>query len=857
MTERDILRELLEVELSNFAMRLGFISGESTGISYELLLKSLNLLKEISNRRESDFNRQLAIMIVALLWTHAGECRKEGLRQIITPILSSMGFSPSNLMLDQSLKDDGVYSPIASYFDKLRIVANDLKNEIMVAGRPYTLTGFQAELWNVIEDSKLVGISAPTSAGKSFLIYLKIIDMISKGGTRIVYIVPTLSLISQVTSDLSKLLRLHGIGDIEVLNSFEEKIDSFIYVVTQERAIVLFSEQGVRHLDLLVVDEVQNLEKVANEGENRPKILYDVLTDVRNDIDVGKVILSGPRLRNIGNLGFRIFGETSTEKVTDAPPVLSLTYSISKLKAKHFFNLYSTAFDVPIQLEIKNDKFIQGLGQVQYTPKFNEYLHHVLNQLNEDVNVIFSPTSVQARKSASAYAISSGGVKKNIAKECADLGKYLRDSVHPKYELAEMIEHGVAYHTGKTPMHVRKSIEYATSNAWVKTLFCTTTLMQGVNLPAKNVVIRNPNLFTKKKEGQTVSLSAYEFANLRGRAGRLLTDFIGRTIVLDEGAFSAGEEADEGNSMFPDEYKEITTGYQEIYDCNADYINTALTGKIMDDDMPSKSLVTYIRQVLFRHGIEGTARLKNVGLYINENLLKSSLKMLSEIRVSREIVLANRYWDPLDLDRLLKIFNQPSHKFPSSEFGSSLEGHFRNSHQKFPVSIFENKLGLTLFGWVLIMKEEFPFYFNRYLKENLDEKYLYGIAKSAESWARETPLSAILKSRFDSSEEKLDDKIDSEIEKLTKYVSFGLPMLLKPLADMKNQESSIISAIELGVYSPIPKYLTDRGVPRETAIKIGNLHKGKGSAKQAADIDISLIRRNLNAWELQHVNHIL
>lgn len=833
MNQRTVIRELLEIDLRNFAVRLGFVEGQIDEVPYELLVKALNLLKEISNKEESDSNRQLAIMIVAILWSHAGEYRKDSLRQIITPVLSSMGFSPSNLMVDKLLKTQGIYSPVASYLDKLRIVAHDFKNEIKVAGRTYTLTGFQAELWKVIQESRLVGISAPTSAGKSFLIYLKIIDLISNGGTRVVYVVPTLSLISQVTADLIKLMREHMLNGIEVLNSFEEGVNKFIYVVTQERAIALFSEQGVERLDLLVVDEVQNLEKVANEGENRPKILYDILMDVRSDIDVDKVILSGPRLRNIGNLGFRIFGETSMEKTTDAPPVLSLTYSISKQQTKHFLNQYSAIFDVPIQLEIKNDQAIQGLGQVQYTQKFNEYLHHILGRLSGDVNVVFSPTSNQARKSAGGYASSTIAANRLVADECADLSAYLRSSVHPRYELADMVKRGVAYHTGKTPMHVRKSIEFATSKSWVNTLFCTTTLMQGVNLPAKNVVIRNPNLFTKRREGSESSLSAYEFANLRGRAGRLLIDFIGRTIVLDEGAFSATDD----KSMFPEEYNEISTGYQEIYDKNAEFIDAALAGETVVGDTSPKSLVTYIRQILFRHGIEGEARLKNVGLYIDRSLLATTLKSLSEVKISRDIVLANRYWDPLDLDRMHEIF--------------------KRSRKKFPTNVFDRNLGQALLDWTLMMRNEFTFYFNRYLKEGLDERYLYGVAKSAESWGREKPLSEILIGRFGLDGEGLDDKIDAEIEKLTRYVSFGLPMLLKPLADMQNSESSIISTIELGAYSPLPKYLIDRGVPRETAIKVGQLHIGQEPGKRADVIDASLIRRKLNAWELQHMEHIL
>lgn len=831
MNERELLRGLLEVELNNFAARLGLISDEKREPSYSLMVEALNLLKELSNREANDFNGQMAIMIVALLWSHTKNSWKDSLRQIITPVLSSMGFSPSNLMLDQMLKAEGIYSPIQSYFDKLKIVTHDLKNELIVKETPYLLTGFQASLWEEIEKNRLIGISAPTSAGKSFLIYLKIVDLVSRGGKRIVYVVPTLSLINQVTADLTKLLRQHGITDISVLNSFEEEETNFIYVVTQERAIILFSEQGVAYLDLLVVDEVQNLEKVANEGENRPKILYDVLMDVRNDVEVKKIILSGPRLRNIGNLGFSIFGETSAEKTTDAPPVLSLTYSISQQKSKHFLNQYSAIFDVPIQLEIKNDKIIQGLGQVQYTDNFNEYLHHVLSQLSGEMNIVFSPTSIQARKSAFAYSKFRELRKRNDVTECSSLADYFRNSVHPKYKLADMVEQGIAYHTGKTPMHVRKSIEYATSKKWVDTLFCTTTLMQGVNLPANNIVIRNPNLFTKRHERTNASLSAYEFANLRGRAGRLLNDFIGRTIVLDEGAFSTTNSPNEGNSMFPEEYKEITTGYQDIYDNNAELVDAALAGSAVDDDALPKNLVTYIRQVLFRHGMEGESRLKNVGLYINKELLTSSLRSFSDIQVNREIILANRYWDPLDLNNLYIIFSK--------------------STTRFPTNVFAKGLGKSLLRWSRVMQEHFPFYFNRYLKEGMIEKYLYGVAMSAENWAREKPLNEILIDRFGIGGEEIDDQIDSEIEKLTKYVSFGLPMLLKPLADMQNKESSIISSIELGVYYPLSKYLLDRGVPRETAIKVRSLHPSSADI-----IDKKLIQSRLNPWEQQHLEHI-
>ncbi|NRN28204.1 DEAD/DEAH box helicase [Photorhabdus heterorhabditis] len=825
MSYRTIIRQLLEIEHHNFACQLKLINSERKTVPYQLCLSALNLLKEISNGEITDFSRQLSIIAVSVLWTHSETEIKDNLRQIITPILSEIGFSPSSMMLDTNLKETGVYSPLSSYFDKIRILAHDLKNQVTVNKKSYTLTSFQTDIWKNIDENKLIGISAPTSAGKSFLIYLKIIDLIVKGASRIIYVVPTLSLISQVSSDLAKLLKTHHQNDIEILNSYVSDLDKFIYVVTQERAIILFSEDAISSIDLLVVDEIQNIERVANEGEGRSKILYDVLIDVRNDIEVDKIILSGPRLKNIGNLGFQIFGEPSSEKSTEAPPVLSLTYSVSKKNDKYIFNQYSPLFDTPLQFAIKNTFHINGFGQVSYTEKFNEYLHRILSELNDDVSVIFSPTSNQARKSAKAYSIFRNSQKNQ---SLDSLGKYFRDSVHNKYELASIVESGVAYHTGKTPMHVRKSIEHATSEKLIKQLFCTTTLMQGVNLPAKNVVVRNPHLFTRKR-GESVSLSSYEFANLRGRAGRLLTDFIGRTIVLDESSF-AGSSQNEENSMFPDEYKDISTGYHEIYDRNSDFIGDSLSNADIVEDAPSKALITHIRQMLYRHGDKAVSRLRDVGISIDDSLISATKASLEKISIPKEVVLSNRYWDPLDLDKLYVIYNHINNPLVLTPYQSGMCQNFLE--------------------WMEILSKNFPYYFTKFFGNIDDPKYMYGIAKGAENWVREKTLQSILLDRFGADADGIDDKIDGEIEKLTKHVSFGLPMLLKPVADMGSNESSIIMNIELGMYTPMARFLSDRGVPRETAIKISALHNNQRS------LDLGKVLSKLNYWERKQVEHL-
>ena len=68
----------------------------------------------------------------------------------------------------------------------------------------------------------------------------------------------------------------------------------------------------------------------------------------------------------------------------------------------------------------------------------------------------------------------------------------------------------------------------------------------------------------RRKHAHAAELTNYEMANLRGRAGRLMKDFIGRTIVLDEGEF---EETDgyEQQGLFDDVYKDVLPGYGQKF----------------------------------------------------------------------------------------------------------------------------------------------------------------------------------------------------------------------------------------------------------------------------------------------------
>ncbi|WP_277050119.1 helicase-related protein [Caballeronia mineralivorans] len=108
-----------------------------------------------------------------------------------------------------------------------------------------------------------------------------------------------------------------------------------------------------------------------------------------------------------------------------------------------------------------------------------------------------------------------------------ELSKFIKDHVHPEYSLATKVLHGVAFHYGKMPNLLREAIEEAFKNNDLKYLVCTTTLFQGINLPARNVFIDTP---TRGRDGKLDAAALWNFA---GRAGRLNYDVVGNVFLVN------------------------------------------------------------------------------------------------------------------------------------------------------------------------------------------------------------------------------------------------------------------------------------------------------------------------------------
>jgi hypothetical protein len=840
LTEREnlVVTELLLFEHKTTAERLGLINEVKRELPQKLIADIVGIIDKYSRIHE-EIAQKIVVTLSALLWTYYKNENKNSINDFLMLVLSRAGFAPSCLMVDSGYNPElKTFSPLSSLIAELYVTAHQFSYEIQVNEKTFLLTSYQKQVWDKMNQVNILGVSAPTSAGKSFIIVLKAIDLLKKDGN-IVYIVPTISLVSQVTRDFKTLLKQFGFYNYKIITTYNEnnENENNIYVLTQEKVIAAFSqkERPFKNIRMLVIDEIQNIERVGEEDEQRAKTLYDTLIELRYTYSPDLIILSGPRLEKLSDLGLEIFNKDSDESSTKSSPVVGITYAVSKVSDTYYIKQYVDILPKPNSIKITNSYMIKGHGKAIYKKEYHSYLSYILLNLGEkSKNIIFSPTTSQARKTA-IYLAENNKTKIENDKKLSLLIYYIKNTVNDNYDLANTLKQRIAYHHGKMPPHVRQVVERAMKDGIINSIVCTTTLMQGVNLPAQNVIMRNPNLFIKSFHNAKPKLTNYEIANLRGRAGRLLKDFIGRTFILDENAFV--EENDDA-PLFNEAEKKLHASYNDKF---IKYNDEIISG-LHSNQLPTQNneeysfLMTFIRQVIIRYKEYGYERLKAVGIEIEREQYKTISKMLHNLAIPVDLCRKNRYWDPLDLMRLYK------------------------SIKKFvlPISVNDKEIVDKLYNIILFLKNNFQIYFQRYFNIENENK-IKSVCVTASKWLRETPLKEILNNEYYN---QSPDRVEEAINICYNKISFGMPMLIKPLFDINASDRMFLRFIEMGAFRPITRRMIEMNIPRETSIYLSQNYFEEYMNKDDFSDDVIVsrllkIKDNLDYWTLIQLDTIL
>ena len=384
-------------------------------------------------------------------------------------------------------------------------------------GKRLAVNPFQRAFWTEARRLQWLSVSAPTSAGKSYIVRRWFEELATeRAGFRGVYLVPTRALIDEV----SRELRPHLEANVGVfVLPWDPGIGSGqkeIYVVTQERLHMLQQRDAAFAPDFVFVDEAQKI----GDGE-RGVLLQTVLDEAVRRRPTAQVMFASPSSRN-------------PELLLDgAPPEASRGRLVSEMVTVNQNLLWvNRAEGTRWQVELVTDGVGRRVGTINLhaRPSVSRRLPLVALALGRDRkgNVVYVNGAAAAETAALEIA---EGLRDEIDladdPEIAALQELVAATVHRSYRLIAALRHGVAFHYGNMPLLVRTEIERLFRAEKLNYLVCTSTLLEGVNLPCRTLFAWDP------MRGQNKPMSAADFWNLAGRAGRWGVEFRGNIVCVD------------------------------------------------------------------------------------------------------------------------------------------------------------------------------------------------------------------------------------------------------------------------------------------------------------------------------------
>lgn len=365
---------------------------------------------------------------------------------------------------------------------------------------------------------KFFSYSGPTSMGKSFVVQTYIKQQIENPEVKKInyaILVPTKALINEVRSNIigslqNKLKDLNyrvvtAAGDIILKQKHH-----FIFVMTPERLHYMLIEHDSIKVDFLFIDEAH---KISDRG-GRASYYYKVLTQLAKQQELPTIIFASPNIPNPEVYLSVIPGshpEYMKKLASRYTPVCQFKYFVDFCTRKACrFNDYTRKenyfWDIPV-----------GEGLVELVKRVG----------SGQQNVVYCSSRKKVVDFAVSYAKDITPIENN--ERLKILAQEIRNEVHSKCFLADLILRGVAYHVGYLPSNIRLRIERSFAEGDLRTIFCTSTLVEGVNLPADNLFI------TSYKDGIS-NMDEVKFRNLVGRVGRIKYNLYGNAILvrLDE-----------------------------------------------------------------------------------------------------------------------------------------------------------------------------------------------------------------------------------------------------------------------------------------------------------------------------------
>lgn len=498
--ENPYLNELYDAILYNYGRQLfGLTNLPEKEISVPAALRFADILSKSVHTQNEETHKLWAQEIVALL----NALRPDD--ELIQYYLGSVLTSVSNFR-GVSLKAADYVS--ADFLDRIFTQVSKEYLRIPEAENEYFFRA-QKEIYEKFNEPYF-SYSAPTSLGKSYIMRTFIREQIAKGKQcNFAIIVPTKALINEMTEKLTEVLgpelkeKNYRIVTSAGAMALEEE-HNFIFAMTPERLLYLLILMKDIPIEYLFIDEAHKISK----KDGRSAFYYKVVDMLSQRSTPPHIIFASPNIPN-PEVYLQLIPDVANREnykiATKFSPVNQEKFLIDfKCFELHYYNEAT-------QKLTKYCSFPEDKGLLDFVHELGEGARSIVYSNSKD-NVV-------------EYALQYATQLQPLHDSDLDvLAQDIRQDVHGDYYLADIVEKGVAYHMGYLPSTIRARIESLYKDGKIHTLFCTSTLLEGVNLPVDNLFI------TSHKNGG--DMSPVDFRNLMGRVGRIEFNLYGNVFLV-------------------------------------------------------------------------------------------------------------------------------------------------------------------------------------------------------------------------------------------------------------------------------------------------------------------------------------
>lgn len=426
-----------------------------------------------------------------LISNQENEARQELIKLLDYHNSNDLAYNP---LVNHLIRETGLFpylEPETSNWEE-RFIYNAFKVDVGEE-KPLTLHREQSFLLKSLLEGKNIAVSAPTSFGKSFVIdaYIKI-----KKPNNVLIIVPTLALTDETRRRLYKKFA----HEYKIITTSDVELsEKNIFIFPQERAMNYINI--VESFDIMIVDEFYKASSKFDK-ERSPSLIRAM---IRLGAKSNQKYYLAPNITSIDSNPF-----------TEDMEFIRLDFNTVFLEKHELYNQIKNN-------EEKSDKLLEILSQ------------------NKGKSLIYAGTYSNIDSLTNLFLDTYEPVKNELLEMFAD---WLSKNYDVNWSLTKLISREIGIHNGRLHRSLSQiQVKLFEEETGIRNLISTSSIIEGVNTSAENVII------WRNRKG-SAKLDDFTYKNIIGRGGRMFKHFIGKIYILEQPPEEGQTQLD---IPFPDE----------------------------------------------------------------------------------------------------------------------------------------------------------------------------------------------------------------------------------------------------------------------------------------------------------------